>query len=212
VSDAAALTLADAAQALRRRDLSPEDLLRACRARIERWQPRINAFVSQEPRNSGREGPLGGIPLAHKDMFYRSGRVSNCGSKIRRGWVAGETSAALERLDAAGALDIGTLNMSEFAYGPTGHNEHCLGEVDRRMPEHPRQEHRQDHDLRALLRHEGDHLAEGHLGNLPFAEAREAVEDLLDRQLERHEVDARRPHLARDHVAHVVVGVERERE
>jgi len=50
--------------------------------------------------------------------------VSNCGSKIRRGWVAAETAAVLERLDAAGALDIGTLNMAEFAYGPTGHNEH----------------------------------------------------------------------------------------
>jgi len=124
VSDPAALTLAEAAQALRRRELSSQDLLAACRARIERWQPRINAFVSQEPRNSGREGPLGGVPLAHKDMFYRAGRVSNCGSKIRRGWVAAETAAVLERLDAAGALDIGTLNMAEFAYGPTGHNEH----------------------------------------------------------------------------------------
>src|SRR5207253_1767604 len=85
-------------------------------------------------RNSAREGPLGGIPLAHKDMFYRSGQVSNCGSKIRRGWVAAETSAALERLDTAGALDIGTLNMSEFAYGPTGHNEHW---GDCRNPWHP---------------------------------------------------------------------------
>jgi aspartyl-tRNA(Asn)/glutamyl-tRNA(Gln) amidotransferase subunit A len=124
VSDPAALTLAEAAQALRRRELSSRELVEACRGRIERWQPRINAFVSQEPRNTGREGPLGGVPLAHKDMFYRAGRVSNCGSKIRRGWVATETAAVLERLDAAGALDIGTLNMAEFAYGPTGHNEH----------------------------------------------------------------------------------------
>jgi aspartyl-tRNA(Asn)/glutamyl-tRNA(Gln) amidotransferase subunit A len=50
--------------------------------------------------------------------------VSSCGSKIRREWVANETSAALERLDAAGFTDLGRLNMSEFAYGPTGHNEH----------------------------------------------------------------------------------------
>src|SRR5205814_9688374 len=48
----------------------------------------------------------------------------NCGSKIRGGWVATETAAVLERLDAAGAAQAGTLNMSEFAYGPTGHNEH----------------------------------------------------------------------------------------
>ena len=57
-------------------------------------------------------------------MFYRAGRVSNCGSKIRKGWVAPQTAAVLERLDAAGAADIGTLNMAEFAYGPTGHNDH----------------------------------------------------------------------------------------
>ncbi len=97
----------------------------ACRERIARWQPRINAFIRIEdkPRGGGG-GPLAGVPLAHKDMFYRTGQVSNCGSKIRRGWVASETSTALERLDAAGALQIGTLNMAEFAYGPTGHNEH----------------------------------------------------------------------------------------
>ena len=98
--------------------------LDGCLARIERWQPRINAFVSRELHNSGKAGPLAGLALAHKDMFYRAGRVSNCGSKIRRGWIAAETSTALERLDAAGALQIGTLNMAEFAYGPTGHNEH----------------------------------------------------------------------------------------
>jgi aspartyl-tRNA(Asn)/glutamyl-tRNA(Gln) amidotransferase subunit A len=89
---------------------------------------RINAFVSTEVRfpgaNGANAGPLAGKALAHKDMFYRAGKVSNCGSKIRKGWVASETAAVLERLDAAGAADIGTLNMSEFAYGPTGHNDH----------------------------------------------------------------------------------------
>ena len=95
------------------------------RQRIARWQPRINAFVSTEMRSTGSgRGLLAGKVLAHKDMFYRAGQVSNCGSKIRKGWVAAETAAVLERLDAAGALDIGTLNMAEFAYGPTGHNDH----------------------------------------------------------------------------------------
>ncbi len=125
MSGPAALTLAEAARELRARRISPLDLVQACRDRIARWQPRVNAFVSQESFFEGtEEGPLSGIPLAHKDMFYRVGRVSNCGSKIRRGWKASTTSAALEGLDGAGALQIGTLNMAEFAYGPTGHNEH----------------------------------------------------------------------------------------
>jgi aspartyl-tRNA(Asn)/glutamyl-tRNA(Gln) amidotransferase subunit A len=125
VSDPATLSLAEARVQLNRGALSPQELEAACRARIEQWQPRINAFVSTDRRSAPEtEGPLSGIPLAHKDMFYRAGHVSNCGSKIRKGWVASETAAALERLDAAGALDIGALNMSEFAYGPTGHNDH----------------------------------------------------------------------------------------
>jgi aspartyl-tRNA(Asn)/glutamyl-tRNA(Gln) amidotransferase subunit A len=121
VSDPATLSLAQAVKG----DFSPQELLQACRKRIEQWQPRINAFVSLEKNPSHqKEGPLAGVPLAHKDMFYRAGQVSNCGSKILRGFIPRETSAALERLDAAGAMQLGTLNMSEFAYGPTGHNEH----------------------------------------------------------------------------------------
>src|SRR2546428_9225533 len=119
VSDPAALSLAAAAQALRARHLSSRELVEACLARIARWQPRINAFISVEQQPADE-----GVPLAHKDMFYRKGRVSNCGSKIRRGWIARETSTAFSRLDAAGMPQIGTLNMAEFAYGPTGHNEH----------------------------------------------------------------------------------------
>jgi aspartyl-tRNA(Asn)/glutamyl-tRNA(Gln) amidotransferase subunit A len=86
----------------------------------------FNAFVhvEKEPLNRGKPGPLSGMPLAHKDMFFRAGKVSNCGSKIRKGWIAAKTATVLERLDAAGALQLGTLNMSEFAYGPTGHNDH----------------------------------------------------------------------------------------
>jgi aspartyl-tRNA(Asn)/glutamyl-tRNA(Gln) amidotransferase subunit A len=117
VSEPTGWSLAQAREALRTGRIGKHELLQAARVRIARWQPRINAFVSQEEHGAG-------VPLAHKDMFYRAGRVSNCGSKIRRGWVAPQTSVALARLDAAGYMQIGTLNMAEFAYGPTGHNEH----------------------------------------------------------------------------------------
>ena len=68
-------------------------------------------------------GPLHGVPLAHKDMFYRAGRVSACGSRIRADFVPDVTATVLAKLDQAGALDIARLNMVEFALGPTGHNE-----------------------------------------------------------------------------------------
>jgi len=57
-------------------------------------------------------------------MYYRQGVVSSCGSKILRERPAPATATALERLDAAGAIQFGVLNMTEFALGPTGHNWH----------------------------------------------------------------------------------------
>ncbi len=78
-------------------------------------------------------GPLHGVPLAHKDMFFRTSRRSSLGSRnAPPAWGAGE-SRLLGRLDAAGAIEIGTLNMCEFALGPTGHNA-WLG--DSRNPWH----------------------------------------------------------------------------
>ena len=62
-------------------------------------------------------------------MFYRKGEVSSAGSAIRRGWVAASDATVLRKLDAAGAVTLGRLNMSEFAAHPLGENAHfgdCL--------------------------------------------------------------------------------------
>ncbi len=67
---------------------------------------------------------LHGVPLAHKDMYYDAGKVVTCGSRIRRDLVATTTATALQRLKDAGTVRLGSLQMSEFAYGPTGHNAH----------------------------------------------------------------------------------------
>ncbi len=128
------LSLVEAVEGVRRGDFSSLELTEACLARIERAQPRLNCFISCDAdaardqatqADAARQyAPLAGVPLAHKDMFYRAGRVSTCGSKIRRNVTADVTATVLTRLDAAGALEIGTLNMSEFAAGATGHNVH----------------------------------------------------------------------------------------
>ena len=61
--------------------------------------------------------------LPKKDMFYRAGKITACGSKICEDNVTDVTATVLTKLDQAGALDIGRLKMVEFAYGLTGHNE-----------------------------------------------------------------------------------------
>jgi aspartyl-tRNA(Asn)/glutamyl-tRNA(Gln) amidotransferase subunit A len=134
-------TLVEAARAVATRTVSSRELVSACLARIERWQPRINAFVAvfaeralaaadradAQVAHGGALGPLHGVPLAHKDMFFRPGRVSTMGSRAAPP-AAATICTLLQRLDEAGAIELGTLNMAEFALGPTGHNEflgHC---------------------------------------------------------------------------------------
>ena len=96
-----------------------------CFIRVDADLALEQARAADAARTSGSSlGILHGAPLAHKDMYYRAGKNVTCGSKIRRDFVPDVTATVLQRLDAAGALHLGALNMSEFANGPTGHNEH----------------------------------------------------------------------------------------
>lgn len=138
MTDPALFTLAQAAAAIRERRLSSVELTKALLSRIDLWQAKLNAFVRHDRDEALTAaakadaalargevwGPFHGVPLAHKDMYYRAGKLAECGSKIRMGWKAPATSIALARLADAGALYLGALHMSEFAYGPTGHNAH----------------------------------------------------------------------------------------
>ena len=67
-------------------------------------------------------GPLHGVPMAHKDMYYQAGKLSTCGSALRRDYRPAVTATVIEKLHAAGAYAFGGLNMAEFAQNPTGHN------------------------------------------------------------------------------------------
>ena len=136
-ADSLSLTLEEAAAALARKDLSSVEMTTAAVDRMEAQQPALNMLAGLDREDALRQaadsdarrakddmrGPLEGVPLAHKDMYYRAGRISACGSNIRKDFVPDVTATALSRLDATGALDIARLNMVEFALGPTGHNE-----------------------------------------------------------------------------------------
>jgi aspartyl-tRNA(Asn)/glutamyl-tRNA(Gln) amidotransferase subunit A len=94
--------------------------------RLDRTRALEAAAAADKVRVSGaRLPPLHGVPLAHKDLFYRAGELSAGGSKIRADFRPGITASVMTRLDAAGALDLGRLHLAEFALSPTGYNEHC---------------------------------------------------------------------------------------
>lgn len=129
--------LCAAAEALRQGEVTAIALTTASLAALQEHGPALNAVVElweddalaqaeriDAERQSGAAlGPLAGVPLAHKDMFYRAGKRCASGSTVRSDYVPKVTASVIERLDRAGAIDLGRLNMVEFALGLTGHND-----------------------------------------------------------------------------------------
>ena len=137
-TEPALLSLTEVAQAIAQKRFSSREVTLACLDRVAQWQPRLNAFMAIETDEAlaaadaadaalakgNNHGALHGVPLAHKDMYYDAGKIVTCGSHIRRDFVATTTATALQRLKDAGTIRLGSLQMAEFAYGPTGHNAH----------------------------------------------------------------------------------------
>ncbi|MGY4484738.1 Asp-tRNA(Asn)/Glu-tRNA(Gln) amidotransferase A subunit family amidase [Bradyrhizobium sp. LM3.2] len=117
-TEPALMTLAEVARAIAMKQVSSHEVTRALLHRIAQWQPHLNAFMSIESEAALKaadaadaelakgevRGPLHGVPLAHKDMYYDAGHVATCGSLIRRDFVPTVTSTALQRLKDAGQL------------------------------------------------------------------------------------------------------------
>jgi aspartyl-tRNA(Asn)/glutamyl-tRNA(Gln) amidotransferase subunit A len=136
--DVANLSLIEAADAVRKGEVSAVKLLEACLANLDAhedavnatiWVDREGAFAAARAADAKRAaggplGPLHGLPLAHKDMYYQAGRHSSCGSAIRRDFVPDYSATVIDRLAAAGAYAFAGLNMAEFAQNGTGHNHH----------------------------------------------------------------------------------------
>ena len=114
----AALSLTDVAAKIAAKELSAVEATEAALDRIARHGDTLNCIADVNPEDAlaqarksdetlakdGPSGPLHGVPLAHKDMYYRAGRVSACGSKIRADYVPEITSTALAKLPALTAV------------------------------------------------------------------------------------------------------------
>jgi aspartyl-tRNA(Asn)/glutamyl-tRNA(Gln) amidotransferase subunit A len=131
------VTIREVAASLRSRRISAVELTQAAVARIDRLNSTMRAFITvtaeyatQRAREADAElaagrdrGPLHGIPVAVKDLFAVRGVRTTAGSKILD-LVPDANSAVVEKLEAAGAVLLGKLNMHELAYGITSANPH----------------------------------------------------------------------------------------
>jgi aspartyl-tRNA(Asn)/glutamyl-tRNA(Gln) amidotransferase subunit A len=136
-NDLANLTVVEAADAVANGDVTSLALTELALQRLERFAPPLNALASLDKEDALRtaerldrdrkqgklHGPLHGVPMAHKDLFFRTGKTTACGSPICRDFVSNDTATVLQRLDATGAVNVGALQMTEFAYSPTGYNK-----------------------------------------------------------------------------------------
>jgi AtzE family amidohydrolase len=115
------------------------DVVAACLDRIERFNPELNAFTAVTAERARakaaaldaaiaagvRPGPLVGVPFAVKNLIDVAGLPTLAGSKINRDHPPATADAPLvSRLEAAGAILVGALNMGEYAYDFTGENVH----------------------------------------------------------------------------------------
>ncbi|HEY0316670.1 MAG TPA: Asp-tRNA(Asn)/Glu-tRNA(Gln) amidotransferase subunit GatA [Solirubrobacterales bacterium] len=117
------LTVAEAAAKIAAGEISADEYHAAWRAAAAGDE--LNAYlcaVENATEYELEEGPLGGIPIAVKDIFCTEGTPTTAGSRILEGYRPPYTATAVRRLDAAGARVLGKTNMDEFAMGSSNEN------------------------------------------------------------------------------------------
>ena len=127
--DLPALSIADLQSFLRRRKVSAREVIDALRARIEAVDGELGAYLSLDMDAAAREAekanvdlPLGGVPVAIKDIINVMGQPCTCGSKILQGYRANYDATVIQKLRAAGAIPFGKTNLDEFAMGSSTEN------------------------------------------------------------------------------------------
>src|SRR5438045_8921504 len=124
-----AMSIADLQSLLRRREVSPREVIDALRERIEAVDPDIGAYLSLDieaatkaAEHANVDLPLGGIPIAIKDIINVMGQPCTCASKILHGYRAPYDATVIDKLRAPGAIPFGKTNMDEFAMGSSTEN------------------------------------------------------------------------------------------
>lgn len=131
-------TINDLAKQIQKHELSPVDLTKLALERIQRLNPKLNVFVTQtadlsikQAKQAEKEimqgeykGPLHGIPIVHKDLYYTKGIRTTAGSKILKDFVPDFDATVVAKLHEAGAVLLGKVQTHEFAAGMTTSSEY----------------------------------------------------------------------------------------
>lgn len=130
-------TLKELSAGLAAGEYSSRELTETFLGRIRRHNPQINAFISvteeqalaqadsaDRLRAQGQTGPLTGIPMAHKDIFCSKGVKTSCGSKMLDKFIAPYDATVVAKLQNAGMVMLGKLNMDEFAMGSSNESSY----------------------------------------------------------------------------------------
>lgn len=135
-----AMSLSETVARVRRKEISPVELVRAALDRMAELNPKLTAFITvladqaldqarraEEAIAQGRAGslgPLAGVPVGVKDIIRTAGVRTTCGSRLLADYVPDEDATVVRRLRSAGAIMVGKTNTHEFAFGATGVNPH----------------------------------------------------------------------------------------
>jgi aspartyl-tRNA(Asn)/glutamyl-tRNA(Gln) amidotransferase subunit A len=124
-----ALSIAELQSLLRRHEVSPREVITALRERIEALDGNLGAYLSLDSEAAMKEAeranvdfPLGGIPIAIKDIISVMDQPCTCASKILNGYHAPYDATVIQKLRAAGAIPFGKTNLDEFAMGSSTEN------------------------------------------------------------------------------------------
>ena len=116
--DLPALAIADLQSLLRRREVSPREVIEALRVRIEAVDEEIGGYLSldmdaamKEAEKANVDLPLGGVPVAIKDIINVMGQPCTCASKILQGYRATYDATVIRKLRTAGAIPFGKTNL-----------------------------------------------------------------------------------------------------